>query len=63
MTKMTLDNNVTDQIGAIYVEKNTKLLLLIGKGVVYDKNDTKRRCDPSYKFGLHRKWNQSVVTD
>ena len=40
MTKTKKDNDMTDRIGAIYVENKTELSWLIRSGVVCDKNQT-----------------------
>ena len=60
--KTRWDNDVTDHIGMLYTENETRLLWLIELGTIYDKNQTKKWCDWSYKYGIRRKWNQIVVT-
>ena len=38
MMKIRQNNDVTDCIGAVHAKNDTKLLWLIGLGVVYDEN-------------------------
>ena len=45
--KTRQDNNMTNCTSVIYVEDETKLLCLIGLGVIYDKNQTRQRRDQS----------------
>ena len=53
MMKIKQDNNVINRTGAVYVENKTKLLWLIGLGVIYDKNQIRQWCDWSYKCDIH----------
>lgn len=47
--KTRQDNNMIDRIGMIYVEDETKLLWLMGLGVIYYENQMGQWCDQSYR--------------
>ena len=40
MKKTRQDNNMTNGIDSLYVENKTKLLRLIQRGMIYDKDKT-----------------------
>lgn len=46
--KSRQDNDMTNRIGVISVEYDTKLSRLIELCVVYDEDKTRQRCDRSY---------------
>ena len=50
--KTKLDNDLTDCAGAIYAEKDSKLLWLIRPGVVCDENQIAQWHDLSYRCDL-----------
>ena len=63
MRKTKLDNDVTDYIGAVYVENDTQLLLLIESGADYEENHIAQLWDWLYRCGLCQKWKWVVMTD
>ena len=54
MIKTKLDNDVTDHIGAIYVENKIELSWPIQPSAVYDENQKRQRCDRTYKCSLRQ---------
>ena len=56
-------NDMTDRIGLIYAETQTKLSGSIWLSVVCDENLTRQRRDWWYRCGLHQKWNLVVLTN
>ena len=60
--KTRQDNDVTDCIGAIYVENKTGLLWLIKSGIICDENQIGQWHDWSYRYGLLQNRNLTVKT-
>lgn len=54
---------MTDLIGMVYPENETKLSWPIGIGVVCDENQTEQWHDQSYRCGLCQKQNRVVLMD
>ena len=54
---------MTDSIGQVYVEIETKLLGPIWLGTVYDENQTGQWHDRSYRYGLRKKWYWTIMID
>ena len=63
MRKTRQDNNVTGYIGAVYIENDTQLFLLIESGADYEENHIGQLCDWLYKCNLRQKRNWAVTTD
>lgn len=53
--KARQDNDMIDRIGAIYTEKETKLLWSIGSSAVCDEYLIGQQHDQTYGFGLRQK--------
>ena len=47
--KLIFNNNMIDCIGAVYTENDIKQSRLIGLGAIFDENQTRQRCDRSYR--------------
>ena len=50
--KTKKNDDVINRIGAFYVKNDIELLWSIGSSATYDKNQTRQRCDRSYRCGL-----------
>ena len=63
LTNTKEDKDMTDRIGVVYAENDTKLLWLIRSSANCDKNEIGQLYDWLYICGLHKKWNWVVMTD
>ena len=52
MTKTTLGNDMTNSVGVVYTENETKLSWPIRLGVIYDEKDVRQLHNRSYRYDL-----------